>query len=81
MPRTPSEARPRCKECGDVLDPTRAQSIHTLKGDEQWIESPDLLRGLYCDADCALDAYLRGWPADASGDRPKFRRGPGGRFA
>jgi hypothetical protein len=61
MYRKKSNPRPLCAECGCQLNPPVSCSIDRVKGDEDWIQNTDRLFGLYCTADHAIDAYLRGY--------------------
>ena len=58
---SPNEPRPQCPECGFVVSPEGAV-IWRLppKGDRAEIDMACL--GVYCRADCLLDARMRGWP-------------------
>lgn len=78
----PNQARPCCPECGAIVDPKKCVVLHTLRGDESWIHSPDLLYGVYCNSDHLLNAWLRGWASAAlhslKPKRKTIRRKPRG---
>jgi len=58
------EARPRCPECGSIVDPKKAVPLYKLPDPlPEHIASRELLLGIYCNADHAIDAYERGWPS------------------
>lgn len=68
-----SEPRPQCPECGYVIHPEQELIIVSeSEGTEIDDSIPDSLplrpelsdvfTGLYCGADCVLDAMTRGWP-------------------
>ena len=62
-PRSEREPRPVCPECSRVCDPTKAACI-TEQGSASKRgrrPRPDLV-GVYCSKDCALAAWVRGWP-------------------
>lgn len=54
------EPRPRCAECGRVCKPETAYPIFTIPAEATWV-LVDRIKYIYCKADCALDAYLRGY--------------------
>ena len=56
-----NEPRPQCPECGFVVQPETAVIWRLPPRSER--ESIDLACiGVYCRADCLLDAHRRGWP-------------------
>lgn len=65
------EPRPRCAECGKVCKAESAVPIYQIPEKATWV-IPDRLKGIYHDADCALDAYLRGYAFWRS-TQPKYK--------
>lgn len=53
------QGMPRCHECGRHVHPERARFIKLPAVDHR--PSGHLLAGIYCDADCAIIAWTRGW--------------------
>jgi len=51
------EPRPTCPECGCVVVATEAKPYGTAKSLRERV-----LEGIYCSADCILDAIKRGYP-------------------
>jgi hypothetical protein len=51
-----SDARPRCRECGKLLDPKKTFVIRSSRNFNRDV----CLVGLYCCADHVLDAWNRG---------------------
>jgi hypothetical protein len=51
---------PYCLECGKVAHPTTAIMVDKAPEAATWVVL-DRFTGIYCKADCALDAYLRGY--------------------
>ena len=56
------EPRPLCPECGQVVHPAVAFPFGEPR---ELREVP--LTGIYCSADCLLDAYERGFPKSRVG--------------
>ena len=60
--RASAHARPTCPECGRAAAPSRAAVFGPgVVTGSRW-QFTRLLEGVYCDSECLLTAYLRGWP-------------------
>lgn len=55
-----SEPRQQCAECGKVCKPETAVPVYKVHEKATWV-IPERFTGIYCCADHALDAYLRGY--------------------
>ncbi len=63
MARKPASPRPTCRECSSIVEPSKAAWIDPFQpGKEPLWGDNEALPGLYCDSDCLLDAYIRGFP-------------------
>ena len=58
---TPNEPRPQCAECGLVCPPASA-AIWRMPPEAERLDADHACVGVYCRADCLLDARARGWP-------------------
>ena len=53
-------ALPTCQECGRAAHPETATMVFMTPPEATWVV-PGRFHGVYCKADCALNAYLRGY--------------------
>jgi len=61
--RAQRESRPVCPECSRIVDPTKAACITEEGSRLKKHRAPrQELVGVYCSQDCALCAWVRGWP-------------------
>ena len=62
------EPRPTCPECGAIIDPRHCVSVSNRDESpmpdlfETGCFSVDKFSGIYCCADCVIEAFERGYP-------------------